>query len=114
MQSNALRWAWNRLLKIVGSCESPECKSRIRGLCESPHCKAACERLLLQRPSWVIRDTRVVKREATRCVVAVFYKEPRIITRPTRYKLFGVSNDSLVAEELPCDPDSPYWIRGRK
>lgn len=92
---------WNRILQLVGFCEPPVCK-------------AAREALQHKHPDWAIRGTQLVRKEATRCVVAVFYEEPKIVVRPTRYKLLGVDNELLCVEELPCDGNSPYWIRGRK
>ena len=52
--------------------------------------------------------------EAERFVVAVFYSDSDLPSRPSPYKLYSVARDLAKAEELPCTPDSPYWIRGRK
>jgi hypothetical protein len=52
--------------------------------------------------------------EPQRYVFAVFFEEPTVMTRPTRYKLVAVSRDFHILEELDPPHESEYWIRGRK
>jgi hypothetical protein len=74
----------------------------------------ARDALLLRYPGFVACGTRLIEREDTRWVVAVFYEDPPRKSRPTKYKLFSVSNDLASAEELTGDASLPYRIRGRK
>lgn len=92
---------WKRLLELGGFYESPACR-------------AASQALRRTYPDSSICGARLIKQEAARWVVAVFYDEPGVIVRPTQYKLFAVSSDLACVEELPRDVSSPYWIRGRK
>src|SRR5438132_7796812 len=92
---------WNQLLQFLG-------------LNDAPACRVAREAFGRLRPTWVNCGARVIKREVGRRVVAVFYQEPDVLVRPRRYKLFSVSNDLSSVEELPCNPNSPYWIKGRR
>jgi hypothetical protein len=65
-------------------------------------------------PTWERLETRTLAIEPGRVVVAVFYEEHNVISFPKQYQLYAVSNDCRNVEELPTDPDSPYWIFGRK
>jgi hypothetical protein len=47
-------------------------------------------------------------------VIAVFFKQPNVVSFPPQYKLFAVAPDGRHAEELSYNSESPYWIRGRK
>jgi hypothetical protein len=84
------------------------------GLIEPQSCRVARAQLRERYPGFLPRDARLLASESDRCVVAVFYQEPDKITRPMKYKLFGVSPDLTIVTELPCTPESPYWIRDRK
>jgi hypothetical protein len=55
-----------------------------------------------------------LRKEPDRFVVAVFYEQRGVITMPDPYRLYAVSNDYQRVSELPCGPESPYWIKGRK
>jgi hypothetical protein len=70
--------------------------------------------LRAQHPDWKLCGTSLRATEAERCVVAVFYQESGFLTFPSQYKLFSVPHDLSTVVELPCSPDSPYWIHGRK
>lgn len=84
------------------------------GLYEPKQCKAARTQLSQREPNLRILETRLIKRETHTWIVAVFFEEPHAPVRPSRYKLFSVSDDLSMIVELPCGPDSPYWIKGRK
>jgi hypothetical protein len=60
-----------------------------------------------------VLGTKLIRKETQRSIVAVFYEEPGIVVRPSRYKLFAVANDLSQVEALPVEPRSPYWVRGR-
>ena len=92
---------WQSLLQIVG-------------LFESKQSKAACELLRQQYPTLQILETKIIKRELGRWIVAIFVKEEKTRVRPSSYKLFSVTDDLSGIEELPCNPTSRYWIKGRK
>jgi hypothetical protein len=47
-------------------------------------------------------------------VLAVFYDEPHVWSRPPRYRLVAVDRRSRDASHLETSPESPYWIHGRK
>jgi hypothetical protein len=84
------------------------------GFFEPQHCKMV-RRLFLQRePTLQVIGTKILKREKDQTIVAIFFQEPKIRVKPARYKIFAVSNDLSRIDELPCDPTSPYWIKGRK
>jgi hypothetical protein len=70
--------------------------------------------LQTQYPECLYKGTSMRALERDRFVVAVFYEDPQIKTRPLRYKIYGISKDAKSAQELECDPGSPYWICGRK
>ncbi len=67
-----------------------------------------------QHPGWRCQGTSIRAAEESRFVVAVFYQVPGLPSFPAHYKFYAVSRDFRIAEELPCTPESPYWIRGRK
>ena len=84
------------------------------GLYLPPHSRAAQAYARRAHRSWKVVGTRTLARERGRHVIAVFYEEPRVISRPVSYRLYGVSNDLARVQELPTGPDRPYWIHGRK
>jgi hypothetical protein len=84
------------------------------GLYRPAHIKAVRSYFRQKHPTWRVLETRTLARETGRFVVAVFYEEPNLVSFPPPYQLFAVSIDSLEVEELPTDPDSPYWLFGRK
>ncbi len=61
-----------------------------------------------------ICSTSIRATEETRFVIAVFYQEHETVKKPSPYALFAVSTSKWEVEELPCNPQSPFWIRGRK
>jgi acyl carrier protein len=87
-----------------------------------PEMRKTCHtaRAVFQReyPTLVYEGTSVRAREQDRFVVAVFYRDPGIRTKPCPYKIFRVSSDMEHAmenaEELDCNPESLYWIHGRR
>ncbi len=81
---------------------------------ERPECRAARRKLAELEPSWRVEGTSLRAREGERTIVAVFYQLPDLPTKPSRYRLFAVDRALQVVEELPCEPGSPYWIRGRR
>lgn len=84
------------------------------GLYSPPAYTAARERFGSQYPTYTACGIEIRSREHARLVVAIYYQEPGLVTRPPRYKLYAIGNDLSEVSEIPCDPDSPYWIRGRK
>ncbi len=84
------------------------------GLYETKHCRVARTLLCQREPDIEVLGTKVLKREADLWIVAVFFQKPNIRVKPPRYRVFSVCNDMSKIDELPCDPSSPYWIRGRK
>jgi hypothetical protein len=84
------------------------------GLIELPPCRIARQALRNDYPTYMPIGTRLRATEPRRYVVAVFYKEPEIVHRPSPYKLYEVSPDLTTATEVPCNPESPYWIQDRK
>jgi len=83
------------------------------GWCESSAGAPARDQFARDYPAFACEGTRLRAAEAERFVVAVFY-QPDLLLRPAPYKLYSVSRDLAHAEELNCEPSSPYWIRGRK
>lgn len=96
-----MKSAWISLLEFLG-------------LHEPQHCNVVRTVFSQREPTMQVVGTKLLKREENRCIVAIFFQEPNKRVKPARYKLFSVSNDTSTIEELPCDPNSPYWIRGRK
>jgi hypothetical protein len=84
------------------------------GLMDTPAEAAARRTLLEHYPDWEARGTSTRAKEESRFVIAVFYLDRSSPIRPLPYKLFAVPRDLSAAKEIPCTPDSPYWIRGRK
>jgi hypothetical protein len=84
------------------------------GVYEPKPCKAARTQLRQSQPLLQILGTRLITRNANEWIVAVFFQEPHRQVKPARYKLFSVSDDLSKIIELPCEPTSLYWIRGRK
>jgi hypothetical protein len=71
-------------------------------------------------PAW-LGDTMYVlvlpgirAREAGRVIVAVFYDEPGIRSRPTAYSIWSIDIKTMNAQELVGDEGYGYRIRGRK
>jgi hypothetical protein len=91
---------FNRLLQLIG-------------LIDTPPGKVARLQFQEEYPEYKIAETRIRAAESNRFVVAVFYTTPYPV-RPIPYKLYAVNRDLREVEELPCNPDSPYWIRGRR
>lgn len=84
------------------------------GLYLPKHSKAALVYFRKCHPNWKSVETRTMAREDNRYVVAVFYEMPNLVAFPMEYQLIAVSLDCRRIEELPTNPDSPYWIFGRK
>ena len=76
--------------------------------------KAARTYFASQCPEWTFLGTSVRAIEEDRTVVALLYEAPPVRTKPCRYLLYAVSSIDGSVEELPCSPDSPYWITGRR
>ncbi len=96
---------WGQALLWLAETFTPYCP---------PHARRAAVALRHRHPGWKVVDTRTRARESDRFVVAVFYEELGSISFPTQYLLYAVPRDGGEPTELPTDPDSPYWIRGRK
>ena len=77
-------------------------------------CKVAKAVFQREYPTLLYMGSSVRAQEEDRLVVAVFYQHPESKTKPSRYKIFGVSIDMENAKELECNPQSKYWIRGRR
>jgi len=84
------------------------------GLYQPLHCKVARRYCSELHPAWRIIETRTLAIERGQFIVAVFYKNPGIVSRPLPYQIYRVSHDCNEVTELPTDPESPYWILGRK
>jgi len=81
---------------------------------DTPEQQAAKIKLAQDHPDCTAVDRRTLRTEPDRFIVAVFYEQRGVIVRPVRYRLYAVSNDYQRVSELPCGPESPYWIKGRK
>jgi hypothetical protein len=79
------------------------------------YCRAARQALKNAHPDWIVTGGCTHRAiEAGRIVVAIFYQDSKLRSRPLPYQLFGVSRDCTGVEESATDPSSPYWINGRK
>mgnify|MGYP001260800442 CR=1 FL=1 len=67
-----------------------------------------------QHPDLLVHGTQLRAKEPERIVLAVFYDEPHVWSRPPRYPLVAVDRRSRDASHLETSPESPYWIHGRK
>jgi hypothetical protein len=83
------------------------------GFFEHKHCTAVRTALRQREPTFEILETKLLRREADKWIVAVLFRSQTQV-KPPRYKVFSVSDDMSRIDELPCGPNSPYWIRGRK
>jgi hypothetical protein len=83
------------------------------GLVEPKHCTAVRTALRQREPTFEILGTNLLRHEADNWIVAIFFREPNVQVKPPRYKVFSVSDDMSRIDELPCGPNSRYWIRGR-
>jgi hypothetical protein len=77
-------------------------------------CRLARQAIRDRHPTFRVGGSEHRAWEADRDVVAVFYKEPRVVCFPPAYRLVAVVHDGSLIEELPDDRDSRYAIRGRK
>lgn len=67
-----------------------------------------------QHPDWEVNEALLRADEPERWVFAVFYEMPVQRTRPSPYQLVIVDKKTNEFGEVEPEPDSPYWIRGRK
>jgi hypothetical protein len=81
-----------------------------------PACQSAVAAVRSLHPDWDVFTGLASLRadEAQRYVVAVFYSAPNVRVKPPRYVLVAMDRAHNFIELLPVDPDSPYFIRGRK
>ena len=81
-----------------------------------PACQAAVATVRSLHPDWnVFTSMRSIRAdENDRYVVAVFYSSPDVLVKPPRYVLVALGRAYDFIELLPVDPQSPYFIRGRK
>lgn len=81
-----------------------------------PACHSAVAAIRSVHPDWDVFTGLASVRadECDRYVVAVFYSAPDIRVKLPRYVLVALSRTLEFIEILPIDPDSPYFIRGRK
>ena len=82
---------------------------------ECGYCDAAREAVRRLHPNWHVYSVRPFAHRAVepaRVVVAVFYREPDVITEPPPYLLVAVSHDRARCEIIP--DELPYKILGRK
>jgi hypothetical protein len=78
-----------------------------------PEARAAKAYVTARYPRYGVNEVRVLATEPERTVIAVFYEEPDVLSKPLPYVICAVKHD-LSVSELPTDAESPYWIRGRK
>ena len=81
-----------------------------------PACQSAVAAIRSLHPDWDVFAGLASLRadEHNRYVVAVFYSAPNVRVKPPRYVLVALDRAHNFLELLPVDPDSPYFIRGRK
>ena len=79
-----------------------------------PERRAAKATFVSKYPHLRYNRARVRKREADRVVLALFYDNTEIPQRPTPYKFFAVTKETLETTELPLNPESPCRINGYK
>ncbi|MCA9623170.1 MAG: hypothetical protein KC731_29325 [Myxococcales bacterium] len=74
----------------------------------------ALEHVRVQDPELSLGSARLRAEEPDRFVFAVFYRQADHRAVPCRFRIVAVPRDDGAAEELPCTPSSPYWVRGLK
>ena len=81
-----------------------------------PVCQSAVAVVRSLHPDWEVFTSMASIRadEDDRYVVAVFYSTRDIRVKPPRYVLVALDRAHDFLEMLPVNPDSPYFILGRK
>ena len=92
---------WTRFLKALGLIE-PDC------------CRAVREWLQNSESTLELHGAECLGQEGDRWIVRIFYQDPARLCKPSPYRVFWVSAELKQITELPCGPDSPYYIFGRK
>ena len=67
-----------------------------------------------EHPTFHVHGSSLRAEESARIVFAVFYTDPELLVKPSRYKVIAVERDSSKTEEIDVRPESEYWIHGRK
>ena len=94
---------WRNLLSILSF-----------GVYETSPCRVIREYLARTERDLEIGEMRIIDKKGDLFVVRLFYRVKGIYQKPAPYRIFLVGDKVSQVEELPCNPSSPYWIKGRK